>query len=111
MADSMDLLAKKIADLYKQNRNPPSTAPRVGTVLEASPLKIQWGDNVLLTEDKLFVPRTFRDGYIIPYRWQDTNGNMVDDETIFKVSLDPGDKVIIIPDEYLKMWYIVEKLN
>lgn len=111
MSYSIDQLAKKLAEMYKENRNPPSTSPRVGTVLQASPLEIQWGDNVLLKEYKLFVPRTFREGHTIPYRWQDTNGNMVDDQIIFKISLVPGDKVMIIPDEYLKMWYIVEKLN
>jgi len=108
--DSIDRLAEKIAEMYKINRNPPSTTPRIGVVATVSPLKIKWGDHVILTEDKLYIPKIYREGVMIPNRWQDTNGNMVEDEILWKVELEAGDRVIIAPDEHYKMWYLIERM-
>ncbi|MED4599865.1 DUF2577 family protein [Paenibacillus validus] len=108
--DSIDKLAKKIADLHNVNRNPPSTAPRIGTVADINPLKIQWGDHIILAEGKLFIPKIYREGYMIPNRYQATDGSMVEETILWKIDLAVGDKVIIIPDENLKMWYIVDAI-
>ncbi|MFD3271526.1 DUF2577 family protein [Paenibacillus dendritiformis] len=108
--DSVDRLAMKFADMYKKNLNPPSSAPREATVVETSPLKIKWGDSVVLTDDKLVVPKLYGAGYKIPYRWQDTEGNMVEAEAVFKVELKAGDKVIIAPDQDLKLFYLISDL-
>lgn len=109
--DSVDRLARKLADMHKDNSNPPSTAPRIGTVVEVNPLKVQWGDHVILTEDKLLIPKLYSEGHMIPNRYQDTNGNMVEDTILWKIEFAKGDKVVVIPDEYLKMWYLIEILS
>ncbi|MFH5187679.1 DUF2577 family protein [Paenibacillus sp. TAB 01] len=106
--DSIDLLARKIADLYMQNRNPPSTSLRMGRVVETNPLAVQWGDSIILKADKLIMPRIFTDGLQIPNRWQDANGNMVDDTVLWKIPLSVGDQLILAPDEYLQMWYVID---
>ncbi|WP_144932228.1 DUF2577 family protein [Paenibacillus sp. 32O-W] len=108
--DVLDQLAKTIADIYKKNRNPPSTAPRIGIVVESEPLKIKWGDNVIITQDKLIVPQLYTAGYEIPNRWQDPHGNIVDDTLIWRVELKPSDQVMIAPDEALKTWYLLCKI-
>lgn len=83
--DSIDQLARKIAELYKMNRNPPSTAARVGNVIKANPLEIRWGDSIILKKDKLHVPRGMT----------------------FQI----GDKVTIIPDENLRMFFVINILD
>ncbi|ASJ54197.1 hypothetical protein BP422_11955 [Brevibacillus formosus] len=60
---SEDRLAKLIVDLYKENRNPPSTAPRVGTVVSVTPLKIQYGDSVILERRHLVIGESLMPGY------------------------------------------------
>ncbi|QQE75223.1 DUF2577 domain-containing protein [Brevibacillus composti] len=71
--DSIDRLAQKIAEMHKQNRNPKSTAPVVGKVLSISPLRIQYGDNVLLEQEKLIVAERLMAGTNIEI----TEANMV----------------------------------
>jgi hypothetical protein len=82
--DSIDLLARKIAELHKANRNPPSVAPRVGVVLKENPLEIQWGESIILKGDKLHVPKG----------------------AVYTI----GDKVTIIPDDNLKMFFVINIL-
>jgi Protein of unknown function (DUF2577). len=53
--DSIDRLAQKLAQMYKDNRNPLSTAPVVGKVLSVNPLRIQYGENIILEQHKLIV--------------------------------------------------------
>jgi len=98
MTDSIDRLARTIAEMYKQNRPRPSTAPRIGTVVSVSPLKVRWGNSVLLAEDRLFVPRMYREGLKI------TIGGST--YTVMP-PISVGDDVIIAPDEDLKSWYIL----
>jgi signal peptidase I len=82
--DNLERLAIKLVEMYKANRNPPSTAPRVGKVIKIDPLEIQWGDSIILKSDKLFLPRGL----------------------VFELS----DKVTIIPDEHLKMFFVINIL-
>jgi hypothetical protein len=98
MTDSIDRLARTIAEMYRQNRPRPSTAPRIGKVVSTSPLKVQWGDRVLLEEDRLVVPRMLRDGLEVT----------VEGSTYTILSpITAGDEVLIAPDEDLKTWYIL----
>nr|WP_285862125.1 DUF2577 domain-containing protein [Brevibacillus sp. MER 51] len=49
--------------MYKENRNPPSTAPRVGTVVSVTPLKIQYGDSIILERRHLVIGESLMPGY------------------------------------------------
>jgi hypothetical protein len=82
--DNLDRLAKKLVEMNKANRNPPSTAPRVGKVIKIDPLEIQWGESIILKSNKLFLPRS--------------------------LTFELGDKVTIIPDEYLTMFFVINIL-
>lgn len=83
--NDLDKLARKIADMHKENKNPPSTAPRVAKVINTDPIEIQWGSRVILKADKLFIPKN--------------------------MTIEIGDKVTIIPDEYLKMFFVINILE
>lgn len=83
--DSIDRLASRIAEMHKANRNPPSLAPRVGVVIQADPLEIQWGESVILKRDKLLIPK----GAIY----------------------ENGDRVTVIPDENLKTFFVINILE
>ncbi len=107
---SIDKLAKRIAELMKENRNPPSTAPRIAEIVAVNPIKVQWGASVVLTEDRLRLPTLYSEGYLIPNRYQNTNGSMVDETLLWKPELQIGDKVLIVPDEFLKIWYVIDKV-
>jgi len=111
MTDAVDRLARTIAKLHRENRNLPSTSLRVGEVVGINPLRVQWGDSIIISEEKLVIPKLFTTGYPIPNRWQDTSGNMIDDTLVWKITLSPGDYVVIAPDEYLKVWYIIDLLG
>ncbi|PSJ69510.1 hypothetical protein C7J99_09825 [Brevibacillus brevis] len=52
-----------IVDLYNENRNPPSTAPRVGTVVSVTPLKIQYGESIVLERRHLIIGESLMPGY------------------------------------------------
>jgi hypothetical protein len=81
--DQIDRLAELIAKLYKENRNPPSTAPRTAKVVSIEPLKVQYGDSVILEGRHLIVAR--------------------------HVSIEISDMVIIVPSSDLKTWYVMGK--
>lgn len=111
---SIDKLAQKIASMHKENINNPSTSPKIAEVVEASPLKIKWGDGIILTAQKLHVPKIFDAGisYKTINRYQDVDGVFHDIEIdqVFKIKLSVGDKVIIIPDDDYKMFYLMDLL-
>lgn len=108
--DSIDRLAKKIADMNRDTKNKPSTSPRIGEVVSVQPLKISVGDQIVLQEDKLYLPKLYRDGYMIPNKYIDTNGQVNEDPILWKLDFSIGDNVIISPDENLKMWFVSEIL-
>lgn len=82
--DKIDQLAELIAKLYKENRNPPSTAPRLGTVISAAPLRIKYGSSIILESRHLIKAD--------------------------HVVVTPGDEVIIMPDSDLKRWFVMGKV-
>lgn len=85
MDSSIDQLARRIAELFKQNRNPPSASPRVGKVIKVNPLEVQWGESIILKKAKLHTPKG--------------------------MTFHVGDKVTIAPDENLKMFFVLNILE
>lgn len=114
MSSGVDKLTQLIANMHRQNINPPDTSPQIAEVIEVSPIKIKWGDNIILNKEKLHVPKKFDAG--IPYktinRYQDVNGVFHDIEIdqLLKINLSVGDKVFVIPDIDYKMFYLVDLL-
>lgn len=61
--DSMERLAMMLVDMHKANQNPASTAPRVGKVISADPLRIQYGRSIILEQRHLIVGASLMPGY------------------------------------------------
>lgn len=106
--DSTDKLARMIVDLHRSNQNPNSTAPRICTIVGISPLKLQWGQNIVITEDKIYLPRIYSSGIPVPNRYQVYGGGMVEETLMLKIELQLGDRVIVAPDETLQNWYLID---
>jgi len=143
--DSIDRLAKRLAEMHKQNRNPPSTAPRVGTVISLDPIQIQYGNSIILNSRQLVIAEELMPGYkrtieltdlfmlaldknypaeiffyredgdireritkleIPPIPIPASQNNRLKATITFTDGLKVGDKVILQPDESLKLWYV-----
>lgn len=103
-----DLLVKNI----KSRDNEVPTALQVGEVVSVNPIKIKWGEHIILSESNLYISKMFTDG--IPYKtndqYMDTNGNMhtVQTDQLFKIDLSIGDKVSIAPESSAyKKWFMI----
>ena len=87
MTDNIDRLAKKLADMYKENRNPASAAPVMGKVISVDPIRITYGIGIILENRHLVV-----------------TGRLAG-------KMEIGDKAIIIPDKDLKMWHVIDVMR
>lgn len=146
--DSIDRLAQRFVEMHKANRNPPSTAPRVGTVISVSPLKIQYGDSIILESRHLIIAESLVEGYKrtlelttvhmkgdeskypakisfyrpsgditeritdidIPITVPDSDNNKIKATVTFTDGLKVGDRVILQPDESMKLWFVVDRV-
>ncbi|HZG79957.1 MAG TPA: DUF2577 family protein [Brevibacillus sp.] len=91
--DALDQIAQKIAWLYKAVRSIPNTAPRVGTVVSIAPLKVQWGDSILLESHKLIVAEHLMPGYTRNVELTDMKMSGLDDEYPAKIGFLVNDVV------------------
>ena len=77
----------KLADLFKERENPVQINITIGEVLSTDPISIQFGPEVVLRKKHLYVSHSLY--------------------TSNKLSA--GDKVMMIPDNALKFWYVIDK--
>ena len=98
---------EKLAQLFRDRTNPLRIAITIGEVVQLNPLKVQWGDKVLLdTAHHLVVNRIHADGFTVQY---DDNGTA---KTITIVDpLAVGDQVMLVPDDDLKQWFLIGKVG
>lgn len=133
--DAIDKLARRIADLHKENRNPPSTAPKVGEVISVQPLRIKYGESIILESRHLIVADHVMNGYQrqLELTGASSDGGNISfhltgspppqDYTITNLSLPnltatltytdrlkAGDKVIMIPETDLKTWFVIDRV-
>lgn len=107
MASGIEVLAQ----LFRERDNPFVVHYVRGTVISPSPLQVSYGPKIILTDgDDLFVPVQFKTGYKIPYQYMDTNGNMMDAETTFKIELQNGDIVLLGVSDDKQTYYLLAQL-
>lgn len=100
----------KLAKLFADRTNPYTINITVGEVLSASPLRIQYGDSIILEERHLIVADSLVNGFTGEY--EDDNGSAVETKTItVKNPLEQGDQVILIPDTEFKTWFLLDKVG
>ncbi|MCO1599820.1 DUF2577 family protein [Desulfosporosinus nitroreducens] len=78
---------EKLADLFNNRNNPDVIGITTGKVISTTPLRISWGDSVVLENDKLVLANLIKNGLLL------------------------GNTVIMIPDSSYKLFYIIDKVG
>lgn len=101
---------EKLAQLFKDRDNPYIINATVGEIISATPLKVKWGESIIIDEKDLVIGNILKTGFSVEYT--DDNGTGVITKSIAIVNpLSIGDKVIILPDVDFKTWYVIDKVG
>lgn len=104
MSSNLDILSNWLLNTEKQH-----VGIVIGDVIGISPIRIQYGDRIILEPTDLCFASGLIEGYQGEY--EDDNGtNVVTKGIAVTNSLEIGDKVMMIPDNNLKRWYVIDKL-
>jgi hypothetical protein len=99
---------EKFAKLFIERNNPYHINIDIADVVSTSPLRIKYGDSIILQSDKLILNNILKDGFTVEYTDTSDSGTATKQITI-KDSLQIGDKVMIVPDNDFKLWYVISK--
>jgi hypothetical protein len=106
----MSTSIEKLAQLFKERNNPYIINATTGKVISASPLKIQWGQNIIIEEENLLVANILKTGFTVTYT--DTTIEASTDRSLtIKNPLEVGDEVILLPDTDFKKFYVIDKVG
>jgi len=101
---------EKMAKLFSDRNNPEAIGITTGEVISTTPLKVSWGDSVVLENDKLVVANLLLNGFSVNYT-DDTIYSTTTKTITIKNPLQQGDMVIMIPDSNYKLWYVLDKVG
>ncbi len=105
----------KLVKMFKDRENQTQIGITQGEVIGVSPLRIQYGDRVILEQRHLVVADSLVSGYTGEYTDNDTIsdvGLVVTTKTVTTTNpLQVGNKVIMIPDNSMKKWYVIDKVG
>lgn len=93
----------KLAKLFNERDNKYHINITTGIIVSADPLKVKWGESIIIEEQDLIVAKLLKDGFVVNYT--DDNG------TSIITPLQAGDKVIMLPDNDFKNWYLIDKVG
>ncbi|MFC5985028.1 DUF2577 family protein [Marinicrinis lubricantis] len=99
----------KLVKLFTERDNPNHMGMTVGTIIMVHPLRIGYGDHIILEPRHLLVSESLL--YGVSGIYEDDNGTSVAKKTVTVLKpLQPGDKVMLIPDSRMKKWYVIDKV-
>lgn len=101
---------ERFAQLFKERDNPYIINVTVGEVLSLSPLKIQWGENIIIEEKDLVVAKLLKGGFTVQYTDDTGSGTVTRNQQVVN-PLQVGDEVIMLPDVEFKMFYVIDKVG
>ncbi len=101
---------EKLGKLFKERDNPYIINATTGKVISASPLKIQWGKNIIIQEENLIVANILKTGFVVKYT-DTTIESSTDRYLTIKNPLEVGDEVILFPDTDFKKFYVIDKVG
>lgn len=101
---------EKMAQLFKERDNPYIINVTVGEVLSPAPLKVKWGENIIIEEKDLVVAKLLKGGFTVQYTDNTGSGTVTRNLQIVN-PLQAGDKVIILPDVDYKIFYVIDKVG
>lgn len=81
---------ERMAQLFSERNNPTSINVTVGEVVGVEPYRIKWGQRIIIEQTDMVIASSIM---------ENTN------------TLKTGDKVIMIPDNDFKRWYIIDKVG
>lgn len=80
-----------------------------GKVISINPIRIQYGDRVILNQANLRFTNSLINGYQGEYT--DDNGtSVITKQATVRAELAVGDQVMMIPDNNNKIWYVIDKV-
>ncbi len=103
-----DKFINLFAEVYKKSmeKKPYMT---LGEVIDTSPIRIKYGENIILESRHLHIAFSLINGYTGEYG--DDNGvSVVNKEVTVKNELVVGDRVMMIPDGTFKKWFVIDKV-
>ena len=105
----------KLVKMLKDRENQAYIGITQGLVIGINPLRIQYGDRIILEQRHLVIADSLVSGYTGEYTDNDTISNVglnVTTKTVItKNPLEVGNKVIMIPDNSMKKWYVIDKVG
>lgn len=106
MSSSID----KLAQMFKDRDNKFFVNVTTGEVISASPLKVKWGENIILEGNSLVVSNLLKTGFRLEYT-DDAYTSVITRQLQVINPLKVGDKVIMLPDTDFKIFYVIDKVG
>jgi len=101
----------KLAKMFKERENSTLITATVGKVIGTGPVRVQYGSKIILTEHKnLFIAESVKAGYRRDVEINRPEQTNITGDMEYKSGLISGDTVILIPDNSLKNWYLIDKV-
>lgn len=98
----------KLASLFKERNNPSIIGITIGEVISVNPIRIKYGTSIILDTSHLIFADSLINGYAGEYT--DNNGTTIETKTVtVRSELQAGNKVIMIPSNDFKKWYVLDK--
>lgn len=101
---------KELAEMFGERNNPATIGVTVGEVKSLNPIKISYGDRIILDSHQLVFADSLLNGYTAEYT--DDNGTTTVTKTItIKKELTVGDKVIMIASNSNQKYFVLDKVG
>lgn len=134
----------KLAKMFNERENKPIITATIGTVISIDPIRIKYGDNIILEQRRLVIASHVLNGYTRTFQLTNVQMTQIEgssgeisfhlknnppsqDYTITGIDLPStqassitatmtytdtlkvNDKVILIPDNNLKKWHVIDR--
>ncbi len=101
---------EKLGMMFKERTNKFNVNITSGEVVSVSPLKIKWGEDIIIESKKIILANLISSGFVVEYTDSTGTGSTTKTITI-KNPLKVNDKVIMVPDDDFNMWYVIDKVG
>lgn len=105
----MGKYTKELAEMLGAKQGGPAIQIAVGEIISVDPIRVHYGDKVILSSRQLYFSDSLLNGYEAEYEDTTTNGP-VKRKVIIKNELKIGDELMMIPTSDLGAWYVIDKV-
>jgi hypothetical protein len=101
---------KELAEMFNERKNPNIVGVTIGEITSLSPIRISYGDSIILKPHQIVIADSLLNGYTAEYT--DDNGTTtVTKKITIKNELNIGDKVIIIASNSNQKYFVIDKVG